>query len=95
MLTELKMYDNKSVAPANAVKSKLTKQEYVSVPVQGIFYSDFKAGDHVNKNQEIGYITDIFGNKLKTITAPEAGIILYKVGTPPVNVGETLFCIAS
>ena len=95
MLTELKMYENKSVEPANAVKSRLTKQAYVSVPVQGIFYSEFKAGDHVKKDQEIGYITDIFGNKLKNITAPESGIILYKVGTPPVNVGETLFCIAS
>lgn len=95
MLTELKMYDNKFVVPASAIKSKLTKQAYVSVPVQGIFYSDFKAGDQVKKDQEIGYITDIFGNKLKTITAPESGTILYKVGTPPVNVGETLFCIAS
>lgn len=68
-------------------------QTYVRVPKNGIFYSTMKSGDQVTKDQNIGYITDVFGNTIATITAPVSGTILYKVGTPPVNEGETLFCI--
>ena len=35
------------------------------------------------------------GNLLQKISAPESGMILYKIGTPPVNKGETMFCITS
>lgn len=94
MMAELKMYENKKVKPATPPRIMYNKQVYVAVPDQGIFYSSLKAGDTVIKDTEIGFITDIFGNRIKTIMAPESGVILYKIGTPPVNVGETLFCIA-
>ena len=72
-----------------------TQQVYISSPKKGIFYSKLKAGDFVKKGENLGYITDIFGRKLTNITTPNQGIILYKVGTPPINEGETLFCIVS
>ncbi|RZJ82361.1 MAG: hypothetical protein EOO20_24515 [Chryseobacterium sp.] len=72
----------------------LQHQSYVRVPGKGLFYSLIKSGDSVSKDQNIGYITDDFGNILHQITSPVSGIVLYKVGTPPVNTGETLFCIA-
>lgn len=72
----------------------LSQQFYVKVPKTGIFYSSYKAGDSVTKGEELGYITDEFGTVLEKITAPESGIILYKISTPPVNKGETMFCIA-
>ena len=72
-----------------------TQQTYISSPKKGIFYSRLKAGDFVRKGENLGYITDIFGRKLTNITTPNQGIILYKVGTPPINEGETLFCIVS
>lgn len=93
MMEELGIYKNDKVGSATPVKARYNQQAYISVAQQGVFYSTLRAGDHVSKGAEIGYITDIFGNKLQTITAPESGIILYKVGTPPVNKGETLFCI--
>lgn len=68
-------------------------QHYIRVPESGFFYSNFNAGDKINKDQEIGYITDDFGRILSRVTSPVNGVILYKVGTPPVNQGETLFCI--
>jgi predicted deacylase len=71
----------------------LNQQDYIRVPENGIFYSDLKSGDKVKKNQNLGYITDEFGNKKQDILSNTNGIILYKVGTPPVNKGETLFCI--
>lgn len=78
---------------AVADKKYLYSQSYVRVPARGIFYSPLKSGDPVVKDQNIGYITDDFGNLLHHITAPVSGIVLYKVGTPPVNADETLFCI--
>lgn len=72
-----------------------TQQTYISSPKKGIFYSELKAGDFVRKGENLGYITDIFGRKLTNITTPNQGTILYKVGTPPINEGETLFCIVS
>lgn len=71
----------------------LNQQDYIKVPENGIFYSDFKSGDLVKKNQVLGFVTDEFGNKKLDIISNSDGIILYKVGTPPVNKGETLFCI--
>lgn len=68
-------------------------QVYIRVPDDGIFYSMLKSGDEVKKNQILGYITDEFGNRKKQIISETDGVILYKVGTPPVNKGETLFCI--
>lgn len=93
MMAELNMYDNKKVKSIHSETIRYNGQAYISVPVQGIFHSTVKAGDFVLKNAVLGNITDLFGNKLTTIVAPESGIVLYKVGTPPVNQGETLFCI--
>ncbi|MFN1217987.1 succinylglutamate desuccinylase/aspartoacylase family protein [Chryseobacterium kwangjuense] len=71
----------------------LNQQDYVRVPEDGIFYSSLRSGDKVKKKQVLGYITDEFGNKKQDIISDSEGIILYKIGTPPVNKGETLFCI--
>ncbi|MBO6186007.1 MAG: succinylglutamate desuccinylase/aspartoacylase family protein [Chryseobacterium sp.] len=71
----------------------LNQQDYIRVPEDGIFYSELKSGDKVKKNQILGYISDEFGNKKQDIVSQTNGIVLYKVGTPPINKGETLFCI--
>lgn len=70
-------------------------QYYVKAPVTGIFFSNYKSGETVKKNSFLGYITDEFGNQIAALKAPENGIILYKTGTPPLSVGETVFCIAN
>lgn len=93
MMAELKMFENDKVEPVRAAKIHYNRQAYISAPVQGVFYSNNKAGDTVKKGEKIGYITDIFGNKIQEILAPESGTVLYKVGTPPVNKGEALYCI--
>lgn len=76
-------------------KKYFLNQTYVKVPVKGIFYSSIKSGEEVKADQNIGNITDEFGKILSEIKAPVSGTILYKIGTPPVNKGETLFCIGS
>ncbi len=92
-MAHLQMYKDKQLDPLYLPLQYYHKQAYLSVPVQGIFHSELIAGDQVQKGMEIGYITDVFGNILHRIHSPESGVILYKVGTPPVNAGETLLCI--
>ena len=59
----------------------------------GFFYPAKSAGDYVVKGMKIGYITDFFSRKLEDIYAETDGVILYMLGTPPVNSGETLASI--
>jgi len=42
---------------------------------------------------KVGYINDFFGNHLEDIFAITDGIIMYMIGTPPVQKGETLISI--
>lgn len=92
MLNYSGMYDaGETIIDIN--RKYIHNQTYVRVPQKGLFYSSVKSGDTVNKEQNLGHITDNFGKILHQITAPVSGIVLYKVGTPPVNKEETLFCI--
>lgn len=92
MLEYMDMYTFNHTKAA-VLQKQINNQTYIRVPQQGLFYSTVKSGDSITKFQNLGYITDEFGNILEQIVAPEDGIVLYKIGTPAVNVGETLFCI--
>lgn len=94
MLHSMNIYSDKDTDFSETKVKHLYSPYYISVPETGFFYSQKKAGDIVEQGDNLGYISDEFGNKLKDIITPESGIILYKIGTPPVNKNETLFCIA-
>ena len=63
MLASLNMY-GKSSGPSQDVKF-FNKQSYVSASLSGIFYSDYKAGDFVQKEAIVGYTTDEFGKVIE------------------------------
>lgn len=63
---------------------------YVDSDYDGIFYPSKKAGDYVTKGTHLGYVTDFFGKHIQEVRAPETGVILLIIGTPPVNKGESL-----
>ncbi|MEM8968767.1 MAG: succinylglutamate desuccinylase, partial [Bacteroidota bacterium] len=92
VLGEMNMYSN-IIENENTVV-KLDNQVYMKAQEQGIFSSDREAGDAVEKGEIVGYVKDEFGKVISTIEAPHSGIILYKIGTPPVNINETIMCIA-
>jgi predicted deacylase len=60
----------------------------------GFFYSRLKAGEFIKKGMVLGYITDLFGNKITDVKSPADGMILYMISTPPVNKTDELFSIA-
>ncbi len=93
MLATLDMYPTGTGPHPNIVN--LNNQTYLRSSVKGIFYSDKKAGDTVRKDEIVGYTTDEFGSILEEYKAPKNGIILYKLATPPINIGDTVMCISS
>lgn len=93
ILAHMDMYGEKSNTIPKKEKLRLNQQTYIKATQQGFLISSFKAGDLVQKGEKIGEIRDVFGKILSTITASQSGKILYKIGTPPINKGETVFCI--
>ena len=73
---------------------RLNNPIYIKSPTKGIFYSKFKAGDKVLKNQIVGYITNEFGELTSEIVSPITGIILYMKGTPPTKIDDTLISVS-
>ena len=67
----------------------------ISSEFEGFFYPARESGDFVKKGMKIGEITNFFGELLSTIFAPRDGIVLYILGTPPVNKGETIVSLAN
>ncbi len=93
MLGEMDMYHKGSAT--NVPRIYLNHQTYVRSKVEGIFYSAFQAGDAVTQGDMVGYTTDEFGKRLEEYRAPNSGIILYKLATPPINKGDTVMCIST
>ncbi|MEL6559814.1 MAG: succinylglutamate desuccinylase/aspartoacylase family protein [Bacteroidota bacterium] len=93
MLAYMKMYE----VSGKTVKKfrQLNNQFYLRSDQKGILYSNIKSGDEVKKGDSAGYITDEFGKVISRLIIPASGIVLYKIGTPPVNEGETIMCIGS
>ncbi|MEM6735492.1 MAG: succinylglutamate desuccinylase/aspartoacylase family protein [Bacteroidota bacterium] len=93
MLANMEMYSNGTGPHPNIIY--LNDQTYIRATLQGIFYSEYKAGDIVKKGDIVGYTTDEFGMVLEEFKAPKDGIILYKFATPPINIDDTVMCISS
>ncbi|MDO9233738.1 MAG: M14 family metallopeptidase [Methylotenera sp.] len=55
----------------------------------GIFHPQIKVGEHVEKDQKIGWVSDYFGNLIATLRSPSAGTVLMQKETPPIRKGET------
>lgn len=93
MLASLGMY-KKGEGPSKNIKF-LNNQTYLSARQSGVFYSNYKAGDSIQKGEVVGYTTDEFGVIIEKHKASNDGIILYMLATPPVNRGDTILCISS
>ena len=92
MFQKLEMYNYKDSLGLPKIQ-KLNNQIYIDSEAKGIFFTNFKAGDNVSFGDTLGYITDEFGKNITQIVSPNAGIILYMKGNPPINKGERIMCI--
>jgi len=93
MLQTMDMYSNGTGAHKNIVYRN--NQTYINASTKGIFYSEYKAGDEVKKDEIVGYTTDEFGIVLEEYKATTDGVILYMLATPPINIDDTVMCIST
>lgn len=60
---------------------------------EGLYFPLVSRGDHVQKGELVGYLTDYFGNRLQELLSPYDGIVLYIISTPPMVEGEPMAMI--
>ncbi len=94
MLATMNMYTSNATG-AHPDIVYCNSQSYIKSNVQGIFYSQHKAGDMVKKGDIVGHATDEFGTVLEEYKSPKDGVILYNLATPPININDTVMCISS
>jgi len=56
----------------------------------GVFYPQVKRGATVGKDAVLGYVTDLFGQRVFEARAPAAGIVLYVCSVPSMAKGGTV-----
>jgi predicted deacylase len=67
----------------------IEKVETVTSDQEGIFYPLVNRGNYVAAGTEIGYVTDYFGNTIRELRSPVAGVVLYVCAVPTMNKGGT------
>jgi predicted deacylase len=66
------------------------KTTYVRSEHEGLFYPLVRGGQHVQRGEMVGYLTDFFGNIIQKAFAPHEGIVMYIISTPPMSKGEPM-----
>ena len=66
---------------------------YIRSNHEGIFFSQCKIGDQVERGSELGMIKDYLGKKLEVVTSPYKGKIAMYHTSPAIKAGSVLFGI--
>jgi len=66
------------------------KMTYVRSDHEGLFYPLVKGGQHVEKGELVGYLTNFWGDIIQKAYAPHNGIVMYVISTPPMSKGEPM-----
>ena len=89
----LSMYQNElSLKHEISLESKSSK--WIRASGGGIFHLEVKLGERVVKRQELGYITNAFGEKRVPVRATVNGIVIGHIQNPLVNQGDAIVNLA-
>lgn len=66
----------------------LDPAEVLLSPATGVFFPQVERSTYVEKDAVLARITNYFGEPVAEMRAPFAGVVLYIIGTPPVNRGN-------
>jgi predicted deacylase len=61
----------------------------------GFWYPAIEVGEDVQKDQDLGKITDVWGNTLQTVPATATGRVLFLVSSLAINNGDPLLAIGA
>jgi predicted deacylase len=86
VLKHLKMMDGE----ATYVTSPrwIDRSEVLRSPATGVLWPKGKLGSAVKKGELLAVVHDFFGNTLAEVRSPFDGVLLYILGTPPINADE-------
>jgi predicted deacylase len=68
----------------------LSRVSVIASDLEGVFFPLAAAEAYVSEGMTIGYVTDYFGHKIRDITAPVAGVVLYIGAVPSLKKGDTI-----
>lgn len=81
---------NMTAGKATAVKRPqwVDKSEVIRSPETGVLWPKAKLGSRVKKGELLAVVNNFFGDTLAEVRAPFDGLLLYILGTPPINKDE-------
>ena len=88
------MIGGKAVVPLKQSPVMVKESRWVRSPVGGVFRAVRNNGDHVNKGDLLGYVSDPFGDADDDVLSQDDGIIIGRTNLPFTNPGDALFHIA-
>ena len=91
----LSMYQNESELVTDVISSlESSTTKWVRASCGGIFHLEVQLGEKVSKRQELGFITNAFGEKRVPIRAMVNGIVISHLQNPLVNQGDAIIHLA-
>ncbi len=93
VMNHLKMYQDE-LAPivGNSLESR--KSKWIRAFCGGIFHLEVNLGDKVSRRQELGFITNAFGERRVPVRAKLDGIVIGHIQNPLVNQGDGIIHVA-
>ena len=89
----LGMYEAE-LTPLAAESIKSSSSKWIRANCGGIFHLEVNLGEKVQKKQELGYITNAFGEKRVSVRATVNGIVISYTQNPLVNQGDAIVNLA-
>ncbi len=93
VMSHLMMYQDE-LAPAVGNSLESSKSQWFRASSGGIFHLLVGLGDKVSKRQELGYITNAFGESRVSVRAKVDGIVISHIQNPLVNQGDAIIHVA-
>ncbi len=86
VLKHLKMVDGRPTYLAHP--RWIDRSEVLRSPSTGVLWPKAKVGKSVHQGELLAVVNDFFGEPLAEVRAPFDGVLLYILGTPPINAEE-------
>ncbi|MEM8722956.1 MAG: succinylglutamate desuccinylase/aspartoacylase family protein [Cyanobacteria bacterium P01_G01_bin.39] len=93
VMNHLGMYQDEQI-PIIGHSLTANKSRWIRASCGGIFHLLVNLGDKINKRQELGYITNAFGEKRISVKANADGIVISHIQNPLVNQGDAIIHLA-
>ena len=93
VMNYLEMYQDE-LAPIVGTSLESRKSKWIRASCGGIFHLSVNLGDQVLKKQELGFITNAFGERRVPVRAKVGGIVISHIQNPLVNQGDAIIHIA-